>query len=816
MPDPAVTPLLGPRPPRALEDALMWAGLMITLGPMLVRALSPASALPYWDLDPLTVPAAILGLGPGGSMLVDVLIVFGAAFLVLGTARLGCSRWVLVAALAVAAANIVIKYHGWILPYASVGQQRIGLSWSSALVAGLAFFHAARDPRVRAVALATLLGAVAAMTVKAAAQVLFENPRTIADFRRDRAMIFQAQGWSPDSPMARSYERRLTQNVATTWLGLSNVYATFAAAAAAALLAGTLASLRAHAERWQTAVLAFATGLATLGALLTQSKGAVLALALGFGLVALAWWMRRRQRPAPPRWAALLGPTLVVAALGLIVARGVIGERLGELSLLFRWFYMQAATRIALDHPLIGVGPDGFKDAYLLAKNPLSPEDVASPHIILFDWWACLGLAGVALALLLLLASARAAWTLLGPSASDADPPDEGTNSADDMPAPVSAEARTLVRAVAAIAAASTIAALWFEQAGLTPDAAVVRLLGLVMWILVAAAIALFMTRDRAGWPGAATAAAALVAAVHAQIDVTGSWPQSAGLFTVLVALAAAPMHAQTTARWRRVAATALGVIMALAALNVVTRITPPVIRWERALGDAAAMVRPLAELRWLQSASPSPTSREQAARLLSAELGQPVAATQIEAAADRLRRARTADAAQALATADAGLPPDFPTRREASRLFLTLAIEAWAAGDKAGAEAHRARAFELAASPPNRPPRALEANWRATLLEAWSTAIADQNTRAQALTELDQALQRSPYSLATAYRLLALAAGLQDQDRVAKTVPLVLELDDQARLDRDAVGLTQRQRRWVESLVKVPSGTPLPSAPPP
>ena len=59
--------------------------------------------------------------------------------------------------------------------------------------------------------------------------------------------------------------------------------------------------------------------------------------------------------------------------------------------------------RVFGDHALTGVGPDGFQQAYLFAKNPLSPEEVSSPHSILFDWLSTLGVAGLAWGALLVL-----------------------------------------------------------------------------------------------------------------------------------------------------------------------------------------------------------------------------------------------------------------------------------------------------------------------------------------------------------------------------------------------------------------------------
>jgi len=51
---------------------------------------------------------------------------------------------------------------------------------------------------------------------------------------------------------------------------------------------------------------------------------------------------------------------------------------------------------------MLGVGPDGFQNAYLTARPAISPEEVDSPHSVLFDWWATLGFGGIAWAALLI------------------------------------------------------------------------------------------------------------------------------------------------------------------------------------------------------------------------------------------------------------------------------------------------------------------------------------------------------------------------------------------------------------------------------
>src|SRR5690606_35332276 len=148
--------------------------------------------------------------------------------------------------------------------------------------------------------------------------------------------------------------------------------------------------------KWAVVVIGAgaAAGLGALG--LTYSKGGLEALGLGVVVVGAQVWMHRRGSRRQARAAGWLMPGAVAAPIVAVVVRGLIGERLGERSLLFRWFYWQGASRIATDHPVAGVGPAGFQEAYLSARPPLSVEEVTSPHGLPFDWWATLGLFGLA------------------------------------------------------------------------------------------------------------------------------------------------------------------------------------------------------------------------------------------------------------------------------------------------------------------------------------------------------------------------------------------------------------------------------------
>src|SRR5207247_156896 len=111
----------------------------------------------------------------------------------------------------------------------------------------------------------------------------------------------------------------------------------------------------------------------------TGSKGAAMASLVGLALAgAPLLWLKSAQilaarlggagLPIPIRrnWGPLI-IAMVLLPLAAVVLRGTALPEgfAGDKSLLFRWHYLQASAHIAAEHPWVGVGPDGFQDAYV-------------------------------------------------------------------------------------------------------------------------------------------------------------------------------------------------------------------------------------------------------------------------------------------------------------------------------------------------------------------------------------------------------------------------------------------------------------------
>ena len=152
------------------------------------------------------------------------------------------------------------------------------------------------------------------------------------------------------------------------------------------------------------ALLAALQGLAWL---LTFSKGSLFLAApallavLGVG----GFWLLRRQGRSVTPLLVLAGAVL---AGGIVLAPFIGAERFQRLldfeqgTGFLRLQLWRSAWQMALDHPLLGVGPDQFlyhyRSGYLLPEAWQEPN-LNHPHNLLLDWWTRLGLPGLALGL---------------------------------------------------------------------------------------------------------------------------------------------------------------------------------------------------------------------------------------------------------------------------------------------------------------------------------------------------------------------------------------------------------------------------------
>lgn len=634
-----VAPPPPPRPPTNITPGVPPPGLtvfrvvalLLILFPTFLRILLINDPFPIWDVNPFKFPAPSVGVPPTLAITLDVMAIIGAALaLVVSGVRVR-----LIEPLLLGVGAIVVATHALFVDGGSLDNLRIGSCWTAALAAGIGIRHLASDPIVRRWIFAVVLGASMPLAIHSLVQVLVEHPATVAAYRANPETFLDARGWTPGSAMARNYERRLMQPEATGWFGMANVHATFAAAFVLGwfgVVIGPLLTkfagrppIATHRPKSKHARVAVAQAVAVpirgepflLGAmvllalmmlLLTRSKGGIAACMLGLGLLAASMFVLRRAAEGKPivpakatliaRIPPLLGPALMLGMISVITLRGLIGTGIGELSLLFRWFYISAASRIFADQPLLGVGPADFRPAYELAKNPLSPEEVTSPHSFAFDWLSMLGVGGIAWLAIII------SWSIwLGRSLA---PP-----RANSKPAQTAPDLSTLTRPLTLqigwtflIIVLACITAFIIELGGYADvlpmgttigDMALVtsqsRLPGLILWFLATALVLVrpmydAMLRRVLGCIG-------LTLLASACIDVAPVWANSAALFFVTLGLAVSNGAAPDGRVMRRERATNLigaGIVL-LTALPMLWT-TPRVLVWERELVSAAESAR--------------------------------------------------------------------------------------------------------------------------------------------------------------------------------------------------------------------------------
>ncbi len=746
-----------------------WA-FSIVLSAASLRLLSSFDPFPYWGGDPLVRFAPLVGIGPGMSGVLDSVTLASAALAVFTSSRRGVGvSWIYVLLWSIGA--LAAFAHIGLSASLTIQHALIGLPWAAALAAGLAVHVLSQDARNRRMVIAVFAGLVAILTCKAVVQVYIEHPALLEAFKHDRLAIFAENGWSPDSSMARSYERRLSHAEATGWIGLANPFATFAAIAATVGFAGMLFPLQRSLRDRAPWIVLFAAGV--FSTYLAGAKGGLASLALGVFLLFIARCIPRLKKAGPVIGFAV--PFLVLTA---VAARGIVGERIGELSILFRSMYAEAALRIFSQNPIGGVGPAGFKDAYLLAKNPLNPEEVSSPHSVFLDYLATLGVGGIAWIVLLLLFCIAAGKSLFSASDSSAN----ATETID----PVT---RDDCRRAIAILTIPTLLAAWLETSMATPEGLLVRVGGLVVAAVVVVIFLKNMLSERL--IAAACGAGALVAIAHGQIELTPILPQTVLLFAIL--LAANPsVLGHKAFSLERLSLLAIPVALG-AACTVVVSTT--LIQWQTYMGSAAKAIEPISTIRQLLAMAPTDSrALTEAAAVASESAGHSVT-PQVAAIESALNSIAGRAVDQATAELDAAVLTsngDPATLRAASQFYLQTA-------GKDGARSFRAEEFAKLATM-SKLSKATSFAWAGTIERGLFDQDKKQTRLAASRDAYAQAAALDPYSLPPVLKLVELSQAMNDAASAKKWALKAIELHALMRLD-PLKGLSDEQLKLMQKL---------------
>lgn len=827
--------------PAHAESGTALGGVLLMLVAASVRMLSMHEPFPGWSGDPFSTPEPIVGLTPTGSLAVDAALAVGAALAAWGAIRSGHSRgaWWGLALLPFAG---VAAWHARVESPNAVENVVQGGAWVSALAAGWAVSLAGHDARCKRVLVAGLLGLVGLLAAKGAMQVWIEHPATVVAFTADKEAFLASHGWTADSPMARAYERRLMQAEGSGWFGMANVYAGVMAAMATAMVGlllsrvwrrepyGAEATAKAVGAGWVSWVLLAGVLLALAGVYLAGAKGGYAVFALGLGLVAMnRLTIRSRSVPSAIGWALrrasvqrvlgrVIGFGAVAGVLCLVWLRGEVGTRLSELSVLFRWFYISTAGRVFWSSPWTGVGPGNFKDSYAVMKPAISPEDVSSPHSVLFDWASMMGVAGLIAGGLWWCWVIRAGRGVL------------------EAPGPTTFAASPLRREVLWVGAALAIAvalAVRLEAAIATPEAAIMRLAGLVAGVVIVLGVLAAM-RDatpRAVWGAcAAMAAAAVALAANMQIELTGTHIGSVAWVMLVIGLAGSCVRRgeASTPEVKPHSGAAFMAAIPIIAVAAVVASGVRVFAWERNLreaGDAAwavgsieAQLRDAGRLPEVALSIPMgatfQSERDQAFAAIAIELREALRADglavparlqfgEIGPAILLLRESRTTRAAVLLEDAMQSQPSHFGTLAALTRVELARAEIERFRGKSLEADERIRLAVELSESFAAKYPSSAAWGWAGTLADGVSRTAPKEQAAAyqrRAIAAWEAAAERSPYGVVYPVAIARGYAAIGQPVPARQWAKKALERDRLTFLDPLA-GLSGETRRDMQLL---------------
>ena len=581
--------LASPEPDRT--NPWQWVALTGLLSLIALRLLSSTSPQLYFDVDPAFDPHPLAGFGPVGSLIIDALLLIFAGIAAIGEARRGRGADGTLLLLALLPLPVLFWHGG-----GDISQLWRGMSWFSAVVGGVAIAHLARDRTMQLVALAILLGLLAPLLARGLGQVTFEHADTIRMFEQHREAFFQSRGWDPDSSAAQIYERRLRQPQPHGWFATTNIYASIMLIAVVVGIGIALLSRRMpRAPGWIALglLLLFSGGMMIW---LSGSKGAMATMLLGAAFLGMPLlWPSLRTRFLPGlSWFLLALPLLALVGIGV---RGALLPEafLGERSLLFRWHYLLGAGRIFTEAPLLGVGPDGFQEAYVRHRVPRSPEEVTSAHSVITDWITMLGLLGAAwvglLAVWFIRASRRAFGSVPGFDGSD-----------------VEAILFRTGRVAITVVLFGVAPAILVEFHTLSDLALYVRLGGLIGFIALTAGLLRWFILAEGGAVQWALATGVMALLVHAQIEMTFTQTGAVPWAVAFIALAGGAVS--RTGRPGLLPIVGIGSI-ALAGLLLVL--------WIRPLHEQQRLVIEAAKLLAVDGDAPTDEDRREAAERLHA-----------------------------------------------------------------------------------------------------------------------------------------------------------------------------------------------------
>ncbi len=759
---------------------------------VLLRAMSEHDAFPWWQSDPFMFSPPVIGLTPTKALVLNMGVLLSCllaftGFLKAGT-QLGKLRSIL---FALGSVGIVI--HG-LTTHESIFEGSNLLAIMSVLYLS-SFAHCV--PNLQQLISGITLGFVLVIIIVGANEVFVVHPETVSNYKINRDSFLMARGWAPDSFQALAYERRLYQLEPIAWFGLTNVYASFAAAGAAGWFFYSLKS-RPQNRLWGIGIVCSIACL--LGLLLSGAKGGMGALVLGGVFTAFAISVPRFK--VNGQMLSILCGFVLLGIFG----RGLIGEQINELSLLFRSQYMTGSMSMFIEHPLLGVGPGAFQDHYSIVKPDMSPEDVASAHSLPFDLIATLGLPGLAFIAFCVLTVSK-----IRPLLSPVEFVEFQITK------------RQSTHFMMLIIASAVVVMLRMNAPAMDQE---LLLLHVFAWLVWSISAFLFARNNSTGssirW---ATFAAAAVLAIHSMIEVTAIWMVSGMLCALMIGNActqSGSVHTESTTtdptadeassyRFTNIAPAFLPSIALITSIVMVAFQLPNIARWEAALNRAADPAVQVSQIKLRLNALeyttfPGPEIEEIASSLsLLTEAHVPSSIDRIVESLNQSEIAGRAYAIDQLHIAQIHRPSHTPTVIAASQQMLYLASAARAIGDLETSEFRWDQAVDLLE---NHAPLASGAgahHWLGNVL--WNRALEfeSDDRRIDWLAEADRvwriAFERSPHNPHQALRLMELARSRNQPSEMLQWAQLAMDLHHEARLD-PLRGLSTEELTGVQQIL--------------
>lgn len=632
---------------------------------------------------------------------------------------------------------------------------RVLTAWIASACVALSLAHLVQHETIRRWIVAGLLALAVPLLADAAHYVFVQHARTVAEFEANRAAIFQRLNITPGSAQASLYERRMRFADATGAFGLSNVFGAILAALTMLGLGHVAVAVRDRQWRaaWLPAGMFVVAGF-TLW--LTRSRGAIVALLICLPIVSIAllsWKLPRLRRLVPVGAMAV-----VLVAILAVLVRGWMGapdSEAGERSLLFRYQYWTASADIYAAAPpldkLIGVGPAGFADAYLVHKDPLNPEEIQSAHNIFVDWLTLLGIGGAAWSAVVLLWL----WRSAAGAARAQEEPEPGV-----VVRGLEIDPRDLLGA-AAVGVLLMGWKAWLHWPRMTTEMILIWVVAAGGFVLVQAlAVTPGVVRRRAA--GISLFAAAIALLVHSQIDMAFFTSGAHAFAWMLLGIAGATGVARQSSADEaaapsrpRIWPVASGVVGVVVAAALAWFAAVPLTQQDRNLYDAA----------W--------HANQQPPQWLDA-----IAVLQKETSTQRTDPATY----RQLVGMQLQVAQQFAGKRDA------VSTKQWI--DAAEATLDRARAVGLTDASLIRA--------EAGRLTYMGDVYNDMPSLARAAAEYEALLKRTPYSMLDHERLADLYWRLDEKDKARAVYRRILELNEQSYLDA-ARQLSPQTLRMIE-----------------